>query len=137
MADEPEIRITGADVEVRKGGDKLQSARLENVVGAIARAGRGESSFQVQPKGARIWEERGNAVALALEVPPHARSVRWLDEDSPVPFGKRAKYETYFLSFPWVVILLVIRGGSLTGQQQLYYRNESLAARIFDPERDE
>jgi hypothetical protein len=65
---------------------------------------------------------------VALEVRPHARTVRWIATDSKTPFGPGARYNRYFLAFPYVVLLLVLRRGSLTGWQQLYYRCAPLDA---------
>jgi hypothetical protein len=59
-------------------------------------------------------------------VAPHTRRVRWIKEDSLLPFGNHAGYAHYYLSFPYVVILVVFVGGSVTGIQQLYYRTEPL-----------
>ena len=126
MATEPVIRIAGDQVAVLQGRKKLGSVPLSQLIEYIGGAGAGREEFAVRPRGARIVQSRGDAIAMALEIPPHARSVRWLADDSKVPFGPRAKYGEYFVSFPFTVMLLVFRGGSLTGQQQLYYRNQSL-----------
>jgi hypothetical protein len=127
MAVSPEIRISGEKVAVRVGRKKLVDASLEQFVRAIDLAGDSdEGGFEIRPKGVRMWAQRRDAVAVALEIPPHARTVRWLADDSKAPFGRGASYEQYFVGFPWIVVLLVFRGGALTGQQQLYYRLDSL-----------
>jgi hypothetical protein len=122
----PEIHIRGEQVEVRHGKQQLATARLDQVIDAIDNAADGTAAFDVWPLGARIVATRRSAVAMALELAPHSRRVRWLSDQSKKPFGKGAKYDDYFVSFPYVVLLLVFKGGSLTGEQQLYYRSESL-----------
>ena len=126
MAVRPQIRIAGDEVVVHQGRKKLATALLSQVMEFIEGARVGREEFTVRPRGARIVATRRNAVAMALEISPHARRVRWLADDSKAPFGRRAKYSEYFVCFPFVVLLLVFRDGSLTGQQQLYYRNQSL-----------
>jgi hypothetical protein len=126
MAGQTEIRIAGDQIAVRQGTKQLTVAPLSQVIDFIDGAGSGREEFEVQPRGARIVQRRRNAVAMALEIAPHTRRVRWLADDSKVPFGPGASYSEYFVSFPFILLLLVFRGGSLTGQQQLYYRTESL-----------
>ena len=126
MPVEPVIRIAGDQVAVHQGRKKLTAAPLPRVVEYIDGAGAGREEFAVRPRGARIVQPRRDAVAMGLEIPPHTRRVRWLADDSKAPFGPRAKYADYFVSFPFIILLLVFRHGNLTGQQQLYYRSESL-----------
>jgi hypothetical protein len=126
MPAEPEIRIEGDQISVLQGKKRLTAAPLSKVIEYIDGAGAGQEEFAVRPRGARIVQARRDAIAMGLEIAPHTRRVRWLADDSKVPFGPRAKYAEYFVSFPFIVLLLVFRRGGLTGQQQLYYRNQSL-----------
>ncbi len=128
MAVEPEIRITGTKVRVLQGKTKLADLQLERFIEAVAGQSELASRFEIRPQYARIWEVRREAVAAAFELPPHARTVRWIADDSKAPYGPKARYQNYYVSFPYVVLLVVFRGGGLTGQQQLYYRTESLDA---------
>jgi hypothetical protein len=65
-------------------------------------------------------------VGVVAEMPPQARTVRWLADDSAVPFGPRARYRECFLAFPYVILVLVLADGRPTGLQQLFYRTEPL-----------
>lgn len=123
---EPEIRITGAKVRVQQGKKKLADLPIEQMIDTIYGGCERACRFEIRPQNARIWEVRGNAVAAAFELPPHARTVRWLADDSKAPYGPKASYRNYYVSFPYIVLLVVFRGGGLTGQHQLYYRTESL-----------
>ena len=122
-----EVRVVGERMVVRHGGVRGE-APVAAVAAEIARLGHRQPSCPVLPAGTRVWLERGDAVGVCIELPPQARVVRWLSASSRVPFGRTAKYERYFISFPWIEILLVFRRGALTGYQQLYYRRESLDA---------
>ena len=125
---EPEVRVVGDRVTVCHDGKSLVTAPLADVVAAIVRAGQRLPSCGVLPEDVRIWRERRGATAVAIEVPAHARTVRWIADDSPVPFGPATRYRDCFLAFPYVVLLVVFRGAQLTGFQQLYYRREPLTA---------
>ena len=133
MAAVPEIRIVGEKVVVRVARRKLWEGKLSQLLHVLEPAGTDlagidTASFETRPKGVRKWVRRRDATAVALELPPHTRTVRWLSDSSKAPFGRKATYESYFVSFPWVVVLLILRGGALTGEQQLYYRLDSLDA---------
>ncbi len=124
---ELEIRVTGERVQVLQGRRKLAESRVDQMAEKLAarRAARPLCGFY--PEGVKLWIERRDAVGLVLETPPDARSVRWLSDDSKAPYGPRAKYEDAYLSFPFGVVILVLRRGSLTGYQQMYYRTAPLA----------
>ena len=129
-----ELRITGDRVVVWQGGAATADVPVEQLVRAIHAAGapsakpeaKTEVAAEVIPRSVRIWERRRDATAVAVELPPQTRRVRWLSDGSKVPFGRKARYDSYFVAFPYVVLLLVFRGGSLTGLQQLYYRTAPL-----------
>ncbi len=126
MSVHPEVRIVGERALVRQGGQTLAEVPLEHLMQSFSGASRRPPSCGYLPEGVRLWDERGDSVGLVLEIPPDARSVRWLQKGSRVPFGRGAKYHRAYLSFPYCVVLLVFRNGSLTGQQQLYYRTRPL-----------
>lgn len=125
MSAAPELRLVGERAVVEQGGRRLAQAPVARFVEHLVRAA-GLPGPGVLPRGTRMVLERRDAVALAVELAPGARTVRWLADDSRVPFGRGALYQERFLSFPWLVLLVVLRGGELTGLQQLYYRRESL-----------
>ncbi|MBW2243327.1 MAG: hypothetical protein JRH01_15175 [Deltaproteobacteria bacterium] len=122
---EPELRIIGDAAHVRLGRKKLASVPLADFIRGVAEASPGEAAVLLPP-GVRLVKRRGQAIALALELAPQARTVRWLADDSEAPFGKDARYRDAYLAFPYVVVLLVLHGARLTGQQQLYYRRAPL-----------
>src|SRR3989304_5252021 len=119
---DPEIHIVGDRVVLRQGSQTLVAAPLPEVVREIARSAERATSCGILPKDAALWLERGDATAVVIEVPPHARNVRWLVDGSRADYGPDAHYAQYFIAIPYVEILLVFRRGALTGLQQLYYR---------------
>jgi len=128
MAREPELRIAGDQVRALRGRSRLLEAPLAALLDRLARRGERSPACHVLPRGARMLVQRGDATAVALEVPPHARTVHWLADDSPAPFGPAARYRECFLGFPYVVLLVVFHRAQLTGMQQLYYRVRPLLA---------
>jgi hypothetical protein len=121
-----ELTIVGDRVILRDGDGIMLEVPLARVVDEIAHAGDRQPSCQILPVGTRRLMERRDLTALAVELPPQARMVRWLADGSRMRYGRRAVYQRYFLAFPYIELLLVFRGGALTGYQQLYYRTASI-----------
>jgi hypothetical protein len=128
---EPELQIAGNEVRVRSRRKTLGTAPLGDFVRALAAAS-GSGPDVVLPRGVRILRQRGEMLGVAVEVPPGARRVRWIADDSKAPFGPRAHYREVYLGFPFVIIVLVLHGGRPTGLQQLFYRRAPLE-RSDDP----
>ena len=126
MSTEPEIQIADGRAVVRHGGKTLAEAPLDSFVREIANASDRQQGLGILPTRVRYCCERRDATAVVIEVEPQARTVNWLAEDSKTPFGRGARYRRHFLSFPYIVLLVVFRGGAITGYQQLYYRNAPL-----------
>jgi hypothetical protein len=125
MSDDTNLRIAGELVQVRSGRRKLAEVPIADFVRAVGRAS-GPGPDVVVPRGVRVIRRLGEMMAVAVEVPPGARRVRWICDDSEEPFGGGAKYRDVQLAFPFVIILLVLHQSRLTGQQQLYYRTAPL-----------
>lgn len=126
MAD-PELRIVGNEVQVKQGRKLTATAPLADFVRGVARASVPEQDVLLPP-GVRLMRRRGPMLALAVELVPQARTVRWLAADSEAPYGAEARYRDAFLAFPYLILLIVLRNAQLTGQQQLYYRRAPLKA---------
>ena len=125
MIGDPELRIAGTEVTVTLRRKTLARATLADFVASVARAGAAWPDL-ILPSGVRIFRPRGDCVGVAVEVPPQARTVRWIEDDSKGHFGRGTKYRECYLAFPYVVLLLVLRRGRPSGWQQLYYRRAPL-----------
>jgi hypothetical protein len=123
---EPEIQIANGGVEVRRDGKAMAAVSLEAFVREIAIASDRQPGLGILPRRVRFCCERRDATAVVIEIEPQARTVSWLRGDSRAPFGAGARYRRYFLSFPYIELLMVFRAGAITGYQQLYYRNAPL-----------
>jgi len=121
-----EIRIVQDRVEVRQGREKLVAVPLKGFLAQILEASDRRADCEILPRCVRVWRERSDATAVVLEVPRHARTVRWVASGPGKDFGPGTRYENRFLAFPYIVLLLVFRNGKDTGFQQLYYRREPL-----------
>jgi hypothetical protein len=122
----PEIRLVGDRAQVLRGRKVLLEVPLTDLTEAIAGAADRVPACGILPTGIRFCHDRGDATAVAIEVPPLTRTVRWLADDSAAPFGPNARFATYRVAFPFVVLLIVFRRGELTGFQQLFYKKEPL-----------
>ena len=122
----PQIHIEGGEVVVSHVGGKTIEMSIADFVERVGTKHDWGPGCGTLPVGVRRWTQRGDTVGLAIEIPPCARSVQWVADDSPAPYGDAAVYERRYLSFPYVEILLVLHGGELTNQQQLFYRREPL-----------
>lgn len=121
----PEIRIAGSEVRVRSGRKTLATVPLGDFVRTVASAS-GSGPDILLPRGVRIFRQHGEVLGVVVEVPPGARRVRWITDDSEAPYGKGARYRELYLAFPFVLVLLVLHRGRPTGHQQLYYRTAPL-----------
>jgi hypothetical protein len=126
VSTEPEIQIADGRAVVRHGGKTLAEAPLGTFVRQIADASDRRQGLGILPPRVRYCCQRRDATAVVIEVEPQARTVNWLADGSKTPYGRGAQYRRHFLSFPYIVLLVVFRGGALTGYQQLYYRNAPL-----------
>ncbi len=122
----PEVKIEGSNVSLWDGRHKLASSSVAEFVDALVSIEKRPPRCGLIPQGVRLWYERGPAVGVVVEIPAHCRTVRWVPDDSPSPFGAGAKYNNYFISLPYIVLLLVFLDGCLTPYNQLFYRREPL-----------
>jgi hypothetical protein len=122
-----QIAITGDQAVCRQDGAKAFGTSLTDLVEALADGGDAASPQEAIPEGVRFIRRRGDLVVLVMEERPQVRTVRWLVDGSAVPFGRGAVYRTARLAFPFVVVAIAFRGGSLTGYQQCFYRTSTLS----------
>jgi hypothetical protein len=120
------IEIVGERVVCQQDGEEIGSAGLRAVLDLLVQRSDFSALPEAIPPGVRFIRQRSNTVALVMEEGPQARTVRWLADDSPVPYGKDAVYRTARLAFPFVVVVLILRCGRLTGLQQCFFRTEPL-----------
>jgi hypothetical protein len=85
------------------------------------------------PDGVKFIEYRAPFLCVVHQLPPHVRPLRWIEDDSPVPYGPGTKFKTRRLSLPYAITFAVYyrRGEhlSLMGYDELYFRNEPLKSK--------
>ena len=116
------IEIKGETATCKQKGSSAFSAPVDDFVNAIAERCESQPFPEAIPEGVRFVRRRGNVVVLAIEEKPMVRTVRWLADDSPVPYGRRARYKQARLAFPFVIVVVAFIDGALTGQSQCFYR---------------
>lgn len=73
-----------------------------------------------------IYQRHGRSVFL-IEVPPGVRTLRWLRDDSPVPYGARATYQDVALALPYQYFFVAVTPQSeLSRNQSVYFLDQPL-----------
>ena len=116
------VEIVAEEVTCRQDGQVAFSAPLKDFLGAVVARSEHQTFPEAIPEGVRFIRRRGDVTVLVLEERPALRTVRWLADDSPDAYGKKAVYRTARLAFPFVVLVIAFRAGALTGYQQCFYR---------------
>jgi len=120
------LEMTDSQIVCKENSREILSINLKDFLQEITASSDHQILPEAIPEGVRFVSKRRDGVVLAIEEKPMARTVRWLCEDSPVPYGKGAQYSTVRLSFPFTILIVVFRGGSLIGHQQCFYRTTPL-----------
>jgi hypothetical protein len=120
------IEIVGDRVICRQDATDAYSASVADFLVAVTSRIDQSCLPEPIPEGVRFVRRRGDTVVLAIEERPQTRTVQWLADDSPIPFGRGAVYNTARLAFPYIVVVVALRRGALTGVQQCFYRVRAL-----------
>lgn len=120
------IEISGDRVSCLQDRVEALSAPLGDFLEGLARQWDYAGLQEPIPDGVRFIRSRGDGVVLVLEEKPKVRTVQWLTDSSPADFGKGAVYRPARLAFPFLVIGIAFRSGSLTGVQECWYRTQPL-----------
>jgi hypothetical protein len=122
------IEIAGNNVTCKQDGRSGLSLGLEDFLGNVRAGADHRPAVEPIPETVRFFWGRGDATVVVMEQKPTCHTVRWLADDSKVPFGRGATYRETRLAFPFVVLVIAFKGGNLTGQQQCFYRRGPLAS---------
>lgn len=124
------IEVAGSRAIWRRDGRRLGAMKLHDLLDRIQTLGPTPKHWALYPHHVRLMVERplGEVTALVVEMPPGPRQVRWISDDSAEPVGPEAQCPPRYLSFPWVVLVLVFAHGELSGQQQAFYRNAPIGS---------
>jgi hypothetical protein len=119
------IEVRGEQVTWRRNGRAGGAISVSELMGRAGQAGVPPQCWRLYPHQVRLMAERrgGEVVGVIIEMPAGPRHVRWITDDSPDPFGGNAKFIARYLSFPWIVLLVVFSHGDLSNVQQAFYRN--------------
>jgi hypothetical protein len=78
------------------------------------------------PHEVRFAYSRERLLILACEYPPGPYTLSWIAENSPAPYGSRAKYRRVTLSLPYVVVLAVFERSYLSDLNECFFRRAAL-----------
>jgi hypothetical protein len=89
----------------------------------------GAISYGLAPPGVvvrTIWHRNGVVVFL-VEVAPGPRTMQWLRDDSPEPYGPGATYRDVYIYLPWQYFFIAMdASGQLAGGSSVYFLNAQL-----------
>lgn len=93
------------------------------------------------PMGTRSFRTRGRFGILIHETHPRVCNFKWIDEESPAPYGAEAKYRTARISLPYVLVFAVFeqsRRGTfkLSEINECFFSNqplESMEQQLYYP----
>lgn len=73
------------------------------------------------------WVARaGQLEVYIIELKPELRSIKWIADYSPEPYGPEAEYEQRRLATPYVIIKVPVLAGQVQHVCELFYSNEPL-----------
>ncbi len=124
------VEVAGDHATWQRNGRHLGTTSLSSLLAHVEMAGPAPRRWRLYPRHVRLMVERrgGDVMGVVIEMPPGPRHVQWIADDATDPLGQDGRFEQRYLSFPWVVLLIVFVEGQLSGQQQAFYRNAPIAA---------
>ncbi|MBI4584938.1 MAG: hypothetical protein HY717_13070 [Planctomycetes bacterium] len=117
--DSVELHLPGSAVQT------LPASALIEAVQAYSIRGLGRDAL---PDNIKWKVECGKMTIYIVELKPEVRSVLWISSNSVAPYGPEAKYESYRLAFPFVVLKVPFVNGQLIEAAELFYRNAPLSS---------
>jgi hypothetical protein len=116
--------ITIRDRHVKMDGKKLG---VDKFCGLVAKHTASGLHEQPIPDNVKWIVRAGVLETYIIELKPELRSVKWLADDSPAPYGSQAKYTQRKLATPYVVLKVTFVQGQLQHAVELFYRNLPLS----------
>ncbi len=117
------ITIDGSSVKL--DGQKIA---VDKFCGIIAKNTVSGLAEQPIPDNVKWIVRAGNVEVYIVELKPELRSIKWLADNSPSPYGPQATYTQRRLATPYVILKAPFRGGALQGKVELFYRNLPLTS---------
>ncbi len=101
---------------------------LESLFKALGRS-QSQANGMVLPDGVKMVFSRGRSTVWVHQSAPSVRSLKWIADDSPVPFGEGAKYRKVTIALPYVIVLAVFLPGP-HGRVTLCDHNEAFFSNV-------
>lgn len=116
------IEIAGKIVRIKSGDDVVKRTALADFIRECGKAGEVRVFEDPIPDGVRFVRARGSYTLAVMELKPQVRSVHWLADQSPTPYGEDAIYNQVRLSFPYVVLFILFSRMEFSGFAQCFFR---------------
>jgi hypothetical protein len=140
MLSEPEEEEMSDKLMIEKGqltltteeGQKIQMPE-EKLIEMMRREIEPPINGEALPDGVKFMQWRAPFLCVVHQLPAHVRLLRWIEDDSPVPFGPGTTFQTRRLSLPYAITFAVYyKHGehiSLMDYNELYFRNQPLKSK--------
>lgn len=79
----------------------------------------------------RAIHHRNGRYVFLVEYPPQVRTMPWIREDSPEPYGFEATYRDVSIALPYVVFFWAVTEQGCLSQSSVFFRTEPLARRDY------
>ena len=127
------LTIRGGTVEARSPEGTRASVGVAEFLESVAPPLMSTCGL-VMPEGVRMIFSTRSTTILVWELPPQVHCVRWIRDDSPVPYhmpGLQVTYADRRLALPYLVIVAVFARGRtgklvLTSRNEAYFRTDPL-----------
>lgn len=120
------IEMRGSKAVCHQDGKEAMSLPIEDWVKNLIERSEPPAPAEAMPDGVRFLRRRGEVTMLVLEEKPALRTVLWLAQDSPAPYGPQARYRSVRIALPFIVLFIGLANGEITGKQQCFYRTAPL-----------
>ena len=119
------ITIDGTSVSMEGSKKKMGVDQFCNLVAQSTISGLHSEPIPDHVK----WIARSGPLSVYIaEFKPELRRIKWIDDNSPVPYGDGATYKYRKLATPYVVMKVPFCGNQLQGTVEVFYRNLPLVS---------
>ncbi len=123
-----EVYFRGNFVIAKTDEGRVYKIPVTRFVQLLRTLGGTDETF-IQPDGLRFTFRAGRLTIFVLEFSATPRTLTWISEDSPAPYGPRARYRRVYISLPYIVVLAMFQDDLLSAANECFFRSQP----IVDP----
>jgi hypothetical protein len=132
---EQKVTIEGTSAQVVSPEGTTGSIELVDLIRCLDRQGMSTGRV-VLPDGVKAVLSSGSLTIWVHQTPPRVHNLKWIAADSPVPFGKGAKYRSVRIALPYLIVLAVFAPREqpqvISDANECFFRTDPLTS-LDDP----